>query len=103
MPTSLLSVAKTETLECTENHSPSVFLEIESTVKKSNYVVLCCGNMQSSPQNVERGFSETGLTGLPQMLPSLGLCEGGHLVELGVNAGVLEAPEMDALAVNHTI
>lgn len=61
--------------------------------------------MQSSPQNLFKAvaFSETGLTGLPQMFSSLGLCERGHLVELGVNAGVLEAPEMDALAVNHTI
>lgn len=48
-------------------------------------------------------FSKTGLTGLPQMFSSLRLCERGHLIELGVNAGVLEAPEMDALAVNHTI
>lgn len=48
-------------------------------------------------------FSEPGLTRLPQVFSSFELGERGHLIELGVNAGVLEAPEMDALAVNHTI
>lgn len=48
-------------------------------------------------------LAEIGLTSLPQMFPSLRLCERGHLIELGVNAGMLEAPEMDALAVNDTI
>lgn len=61
--------------------------------------------MQRSPPNLGKGVAvgETALTSLPQVLSSLGLCERGHLVEPGVNAGVLEAPEMDALAVNHTI
>lgn len=48
-------------------------------------------------------LAEIGLTSLPQMFPSLRFCERGHLIELGVNAGMLEAPEMDALAVNDTI
>lgn len=61
--------------------------------------------MQSSPQKLftKVAFTEAGPTSLSQMFTSLGLCEGGHLVELVVNARVLEAPEMDALAVNDAI
>lgn len=48
-------------------------------------------------------LAEIGLTGLPQMFSSLRLCERGHLIELGVDAGMLETSEMDALAVNDTV
>lgn len=43
------------------------------------------------------------LTGLFQVFAGLGLGEGGHLVELEMDAGVFEAIEVDALAVNHTV
>lgn len=42
-------------------------------------------------------------TCLSQVFAGFGLCEGGYLVELGVNAGVLEAAEVDTLAVNHAV
>lgn len=71
-------------------------------VEVTHRVGLCGGNKQNFPEK-QVAFSQTGLTGLPQMFPSLGLCKRDHLVELGVNVGVLEAPEMDAFAVNDTI
>lgn len=37
------------------------------------------------------------------MFASLGLRERRHLVELGVDARVLEAAEVDALAVDHAV
>lgn len=43
------------------------------------------------------------LTGLSQVFARLGLGEGGHLVELEMDAGVFEAIEVDAFAVNHTV
>lgn len=43
------------------------------------------------------------LTSLSQVFAGLGLCERGHLIELGMDAGVFEATEVDAFAVNHTI
>lgn len=46
---------------------------------------------------------ETGLTSLSQVFAGLGLCERGHLIELGVDAGVFETTEMDTFAVNYTV
>lgn len=46
---------------------------------------------------------DSGPTCLSQVFACFGLCEGGYLVELGVNAGVLEAAEVDTLAVNHAV
>lgn len=42
-------------------------------------------------------------TSLSQLFASFGLCERSHLVELGVDAGVFEAAEVDAFAVNDTV
>lgn len=42
-------------------------------------------------------------TSLSQMFASLGLCERRHLIELGVDARVFEAIEVDTFAVNHTV
>lgn len=46
---------------------------------------------------------ETRLTSLSQVFACLGLCERGHLIELGVDAGVFEATKVDAFAVNDTV
>lgn len=46
---------------------------------------------------------KTGLTSLSQVFAGFGLCERGHLIELGVDARVFEATEVDAFAVNNTI
>lgn len=46
---------------------------------------------------------KTGLTSLSQVFACLGLCERGHLIELGVDAGVFEATKVDAFAVNDTV
>lgn len=47
------------------------------------------------------GFQQP--TGFFEVFAGFGLCEGGHLVELGVHLGVFEAPEMETFAVDDTI
>lgn len=45
----------------------------------------------------------TGLTSLSQVFAGFRFCERSHLIELGVDAGVFEAAEVDAFAVNNTV
>lgn len=45
----------------------------------------------------------TELTSLSQVLAGFGLGERRHLVELGVDARVLEAAEVDALTVDDAV
>lgn len=58
---------------------------------------ICSADIFVTPSGVQQ------LTGLSQVLAGFGLGEGGHLVELGVCAGVFEAAEANALTVNNAV
>lgn len=76
---------------------------VDKVQVSANFLVV--KNMLHSPQRLvmKAALTKLGLTSLPQMFSCLRLSKRSHLIELGVDAGMLEAPEMDALAVHNTV